>query len=68
MEKKICITCKEEKELDQFIERPNYNKSGVKYYNSNCKECCVKLTREWRKENREEHKAYQREYFKKKKA
>lgn len=57
---KICPSCKKKKSRKQFTLKP-----GTKWINGYCKECMVKRTIKWIKENREKYNKYQREYRKK---
>ena len=46
---KICCTCKENKEIDDFHNRKD-TKDGKSY---RCKECASTLTKQWQKDNKE---------------
>jgi hypothetical protein len=64
---KRCVDCKEEKELSEFKDRPNVNKTKTKYKSSICRGCLSKRTMAWQKNNRERYNKYIREYNKNRK-
>lgn len=69
MKKKLkkCSTCKKMLSEDSFSARPNYNKnSTAKYLKSICRACAVLLSFEWKKQNIEKYRKYQREYAREK--
>jgi hypothetical protein len=64
--KKPCVMCGHIKDLNCFSTRKNVHGTGTVYYKSHCKMCSVILSEEWRKDNIDEYRKYQREYHKKK--
>lgn len=58
--KKICRTCKEEKELSEFYTKKN-TKDG---YRTECKKCALKKEKEYRK-NKPNYSALKKQYDKK---
>ena len=53
---KICIDCKEEKEIDDFYKHPTY--TGGHYHR--CKPCHAKISMQWAKDNPEKRKKAER--------
>ena len=61
METKRCSKCGKEKELDKF---PIYNRNNKCHLKSYCKECAVKMTKEWRNANPERVKELKNKWYK----
>jgi hypothetical protein len=62
--KKICIKCGEEKDITEF-----YKNFGNKdCYSNICKECTLKMNKEWVAKNKERKKELSRNYYQRKKA
>lgn len=62
---KTCSDCGKKKPYDQYTERANPYKTGVRYYTPYCKDCMVKRSVKWRKKNKEKYNEYQRDYARK---
>jgi 5-methylcytosine-specific restriction endonuclease McrA len=58
MQIKQCSKCKETKSFDQFY-RSKKDKSGVSSY---CKECSIKISKEYNTNNRDKIRKYKKEY------
>lgn len=55
--KRICTKCGEEKDISEFSKK-NVSKSGIQYYQTNCKECFKKIMKEYRSDPAKREKSY----------
>lgn len=59
---KKCRDCGLEKDIAEFATRSNPNRTKTQYHISYCRECMVKRSTRWIKDNREKYNDYQKKW------